>query len=199
MFGAMLENLWGSRRFLIFYMVCGLGASITHQAYTGFKLMPAFSYETSENTSDFLTLIERNEGLLELASKDPQYSDYDPVALKELAAQADKEPGNRYHLDGMKARAEMIRRSVEDIPTVGASGAIYGLLMAFGMLFPNMLIHFMLFIPMRAKHFVILMIAVGVFYGVADFPGDQVAHFAHLGGMAFGFLMIKLWGRKHSF
>lgn len=198
MFGAMLENLWGSRKFLIFYMICGIGASLTHQAYTGYKLMPAFRFEETQNTLDFREMVDRNEGLLELAAKRPEYAEYSPTVLRELADEADKKPKDTYLPDVLKARAAMIKSSVENIPTVGASGAIYGLLMAFGMIFPNMLIHFMFFIPMRAKHFVILMIAIGVFYGVADLPGDQVAHFAHLGGMAFGFLMIKLWSRKRT-
>jgi membrane associated rhomboid family serine protease len=79
---------------------------------------------------------------------------------------------------------------------VGASGAIFGLLLAFGMLFPNAMIYIYFFFPMKAKWFVILYGAMELFLGVMNEPGDNVAHFAHLGGMVFGFILIKYWQKK---
>lgn len=81
-------------------------------------------------------------------------------------------------------------------PTVGASGAVFGLLLGFGMLFPNTQL-MLLFppIPIRAKYFVIGYGAIELFSGIAN-TGDNIAHFAHLGGMLFGFIMIKYWNRN---
>jgi membrane associated rhomboid family serine protease len=86
-----------------------------------------------------------------------------------------------------------------NIPTVGASGAVFGLLLAFGMLFPNQeLLMLFLPIPIKAKYFVILYGALELFQGISNSPGDNVAHFAHLGGMLFGFILIKLWNKNKS-
>lgn len=82
----------------------------------------------------------------------------------------------------------------EMVPTVGASGAIYGILLAFGMLYPNERI-MLLFppIPLKAKYFIGLFIVIEILFGIADL--DNTAHFAHLGGMLFGFLLIRYWKR----
>ena len=80
-------------------------------------------------------------------------------------------------------------------PLVGASGAIFGLLVAFGMLYPNMeLFLFFIPVPIKAKYIIPGYILLEVFLGFGQFGGDNVAHFAHLGGALFGFLLIKLWG-----
>lgn len=83
-----------------------------------------------------------------------------------------------------------------NIPTVGASGAVFGVLLAFGMLFPNTQL-MLLFppIPIRAKYFVIIYGVIELYLGLTK-PGSNIAHFAHLGGMLFGFLLIKYWNRK---
>jgi membrane associated rhomboid family serine protease len=84
-----------------------------------------------------------------------------------------------------------------NFPMLGASGAIFGILVGFAMLFPNleMLIMFIP-VPIKAKYVVIGYIAIELFSGIGRFGGDNVAHFAHLGGALFGFLLIKLWGVK---
>jgi len=82
-----------------------------------------------------------------------------------------------------------------NVPTVGASGSIYGILLAFGMLFPNALIYLYFFIPIKAKWFVILYGGVVLISGVMG-THDGVAHFAHLGGMIFGVLLILLWRKR---
>ena len=83
-----------------------------------------------------------------------------------------------------------------DVPTVGASGAVFGILLAFGMMFPNSLIYLYFFFPIKAKWFVILYGAAEIYFGFANNQGDNVAHFAHLGGMIFGFFLIRYWNRK---
>ena len=79
---------------------------------------------------------------------------------------------------------------------VGASGAVFGLLLAFGMLFPNSVIYLYFAIPIKAKYFVMLYGGLELYSGIQNNPGDNVAHFAHLGGMLFGFFLIKLWQKQ---
>jgi membrane associated rhomboid family serine protease len=83
-----------------------------------------------------------------------------------------------------------------NVPTVGASGAVFGVLLAFGMLFPNTQL-MLLFppIPIKAKWFVLGYGAIEFVSAIWNQPGDNVAHFAHLGGMIFGFILIKIWNR----
>lgn len=84
--------------------------------------------------------------------------------------------------------------SLANAPLVGASGAVFGLLLAFGMMFPNVeLMMIFLPIPIKAKYFVILYGLIELFMGAARFQGDNVAHFAHIGGFVTGFILIKLW------
>lgn len=83
-----------------------------------------------------------------------------------------------------------------NVPTVGASGAVFGLLLAFGMLFPNSVIYLYFALPIKAKYFVILYGGLELYEGLANNPGDNVAHFAHLGGMLFGFILIKYWNKN---
>lgn len=81
-------------------------------------------------------------------------------------------------------------------PTMGASGAVFGILLAFGMLFPNVELQIIFIpIPIKAKYFVMFYAVIELIYGVVNIPGDNIAHFAHLGGMIFGYIMIKLWGK----
>lgn len=85
------------------------------------------------------------------------------------------------------------------IPMVGASGAIFGILVAFGMLYPNMELMLIFFpIPIKAKYFIPLYIVFELYSGVARVPGDSVAHFAHLGGALIGFILVKFWKDKNN-
>ena len=122
-FGPLLERLWGSKKFLIFYFVCGLGAALCHEL----------------------------------------------VQLTQL---------------------------LSNIPTVGASGAIYGLLLGFGMLYPNYVLT-LVFPPvsLKAKWFVIIFAGIELLTGILG-TNDGVAHFAHLGGMLFGLILILIWKKK---
>lgn len=86
-----------------------------------------------------------------------------------------------------------------NVPVVGASGAVFGILLAFGMMFPNVRLMLLFFpVPIKAKYFVIGYGAIELFSGFANRPGDNVAHFAHLGGMLFGFILIKLWQKNDN-
>jgi membrane associated rhomboid family serine protease len=147
MFGSSLERVWGAKRFIIYYFVCGLGAFFLHQFVNGVMLFQA--------VGTFFPNIS------ELPNIGAAYSYIYPV--------------------------------------VGASGAVFGLLLAFGMLFPNTQL-MLLFppIPIKAKYFVIGYGAIELFMALGNSPGDNVAHFAHLGGMLFGFILLKKWQKERN-
>ena len=140
MFGNTLENIWGSRRFLLFYIVCGLGAAICQEVV---------QFIDFEMRTDWNGLALLNDGMREVL--------------------------NTWN-------------------TVGASGAVYGLLLAFGMLFPNSRIYLYFLFPIKAKWFVIGYAVIELLSGF--FTSGNVAHFAHLGGMLFGLILILIWKKK---
>lgn len=124
MFGRILENVWGSKRFLIFYMICGLGAAVAHL-------------------------------------------------------------GMQYFLNA------------HDV-AVGASGAVFGVLVAFALTFPNTQLYLMFIpIPIKAKWAILGLVAIDLFGGVSQMNGDNIAHFAHLGGAVTGFILLKIWNKNN--
>jgi membrane associated rhomboid family serine protease len=82
---------------------------------------------------------------------------------------------------------------------IGASGSLFGLLLAFGMMFPNTLLYVYFLVPVKAKWFVIAYGAIELISGIRSNPMDNVAHFAHLGGMLFGFIIILIWKKNRNF
>jgi membrane associated rhomboid family serine protease len=163
MFGSAVENYWGPKRFLIYYLATGIGAAIIQQL-VGFVRIESLS------------------------------SSIDPQALQSIIMEGkDLLSTNRNWL-GAVGDLNLIY----NIPTVGASGSVFGILLAFGMLFPNSLIYIYFAIPVKAKWLVMGYGALELYSGFANNPGDNVAHFAHLGGMLFGFLLIKYWKKTDN-
>jgi membrane associated rhomboid family serine protease len=146
MFGSKLELYWGAKRFLIFYVICGLGAAILH-----------LSVLYIENTP-FIADLQR----------------YSPVD-QEIIRHAAGWPVNQ--------------------ATVGASGAIFGCLAAFGYLFPNDIIYVQLLIPVKAKWLVLIFAGIELFSAVQNSAGDNVAHWAHLGGAIVGVALVYIWNK----
>lgn len=162
MFGRVLENVWGPKRFLIYYLVTGLGAAALHS---------------------FVNFLEYESVVSKLSPEQVAY-------VKEVGYQIYSEGKN--FSDPLLSKMNLILNT----PTVGASGAVFGVLLAFGMLFPNTEL-MLLFppIPIKAKYFVMGYGALELYLGLAQ-PGSNVAHFAHLGGMLFGFFMIRYWNKN---
>ncbi len=144
MFGNTLENIWGSKRFLWFYMLCGIGAGLCQE------VVQYIQYTTT-------------------------LAQYDSV-----------------NFGG--GQVIPMANYLNMLNTVGASGAIYGLLLAFGMMFPNSMIYLYFFVPIKAKWFVIGYAVIELVSGFIG--GGNVAHFAHLGGMLFGLILILVWKKK---
>lgn len=94
------------------------------------------------------------------------------------------------------AALKTLPNSPINVPMVGASGAVYGALFAFGYMFPNSIVQIYFLIPMKAKYFVAILAVIGLISGISNSPGDNVAHFAHLGGMLFAFFILAYWKSK---
>ena len=146
MFGSVLEQLWGPKKFLLYYLVTGLGAAALHM---GVQWIEA---------SSLVSKINEN---------------------------------------GVEAMQALTRyRMLMNTPTVGASGAVYGILLAYGMLFPNNELR-IIFLPiaLKAKYFVIIFAVIELVLGLVG--GGNIAHFAHLGGMIFGFILVRYWRKRN--
>lgn len=165
MFGRVLEQVWGPKRFLIYYMATGIGAGIIQLIVAYIRLISVRDLISPEEF-DYIV----NNGY-EILQNRQNFTD--PIA----------------------AQANILI----NIGTVGASGAVFGILLAFGMLFPNTEL-MLLFppIPIKAKWFVIFYGIFELYAGFANNPNDNVAHFAHLGGMLFGFILIKYWNADRN-
>lgn len=157
MFGTQIENLWGPKRFLNYYLITGFGAAFLHYLIIHFQISELESFFTSNQISEII-----NSG-----------------------------PNTRF----VQGEANMLK-NLYYTPVVGASGAVFGLLLAYGMTFPNQVIYLNLLFPIKAKYFVIIYGLLEFVMGVQNSAGDNVAHFAHIGGMLFGFLLIKYWKKN---
>jgi len=187
MFGYLLENVWGPRRFLTFYMVTGIGAASVQMLVSWWDISAiqaaAEAYASQPSLDGFILFVK----------------DHFPLyygQVQGFITQWAQQQGN----PGMAASSvqyvnELLALRM-DVPTIGASGAVYGILLAFGMMFPNMLVYIYFLFPIKAKWLVILYGAIEIFSGISSNPTDNVAHFAHLGGMIFGFFMIMYWKKK---
>ncbi len=146
-FGSVLENIWGPKKFLTFYLVSGLGAALCHM----------------------IVLYVQNQELLNtFYSMNPSDQEQYYYAVQQKLNEA----------------------------TIGASGAVFGCLAAFGYLFPNaLIIGFPFIIPMKAKWAVLLYAGFELFAAFKSSAGDNVAHVAHLGGALFGFLLVYFWNK----
>lgn len=201
MFGSILENRWGPKRFLTFYLVCGLGAAACHLGVLSLQYEPVVdSYKafmanpTLAQFDLFLRhhplhgadprLMERVQGAYWSWTQSPG-----DASIPKFATQFTHD-----YLYGAYDTAGAHVDGFLDEATVGASGAVFGVLFAFGYLYPNLEL-MLLFppIPIKAKWFVLFYGLFELYSGVRNTAGDNVAHFAHLGGMLFAFLLLRLW------
>ena len=158
-FGQVLEQVWGPKRFFIYYMVCGLGAAFVHETVILFQYERALSFVSPDQLELVL-----NEG---------------SAYFRE---------GKVFTDENMKSLQLLL-----NTPTVGASGAVFGILLAFGVLFPNTQLMLLIPpIPIRAKYFVLIYGSIELYLAFTQ-PGSNIAHAAHLGGMLFGYILIRYW------
>lgn len=192
-FGPMLEQTWGSKRFLTFYLICGIGAGVFYgiadyiekyplqrdtQAFVEAPTPEKFEQFILNNKSFF-----HKQGRLVLGEMSDDYYENkvsDSRVISEVKAIYDA----------------IINRGL----MVGASGAVFGLLFAFGFLFPNMEL-MLLFppVPIKAKYFVLFYGAYELYSEIQRNPNDNVAHLAHLGGMLIAFILLKVWQERNRY
>lgn len=187
MFGNPLENIWGPKRFLTYYMVTGIGAAVIQMLVMWLSFASLDSavatYMQNPGPNTFTAFVKEHFPLYF-----NQLSDF-------ITTWSMQPESTEYTQQSVNYIQDLINLKM-DIPTVGASGAVFGILLAFGMLFPNTRLYIYFAFPIKAKYFVIIYGALELYLGIANNPGDNVAHFAHLGGMIFGFLLIKYWNKK---
>lgn len=161
-FGSLLESRWGAKKFIIFYLITGLGALFLQWAVQAFEVHQILGSITNNGKINMETFAQ---------------GQFDNRTLT---------MGNATTLFGIYFGG-----------MVGASGAIFGLLVAFGMLYPNaeLLIMFIP-VPVKAKYIIPVYILIELSLGVAQIQGDSIAHYAHLGGALIGFILVKLWKDK---
>lgn len=197
MFGSVVENYWGSRKYLIYYLLTGIGAALTHYFVVALQLHPdiALIQACINNTdiSNLNMLFQKHQFYLNSSSGD-LWSGF--LSFQQNVSALSANPGNVDAIENIRQFLTDYLDYYVSLPNiVGASGSIYGLLLAFGVLFPNDLIYLYFFIPMKAKWFVLIFGLLELFSGIIG-TSDGVAHFAHLGGMVFGLLLIWLWRRN---
>lgn len=195
MFGNTLENLWGPKRFLIYFLVTGIGAGLIQTGITTYSFNKTFAqaqeYLNNPTPDGFSIFVKENS-----------HSDlWHPQQAEQFNNFKDayyKEPNNPSLIAETKQWVSETANDKMNSVTVGASGAVFGILLAFGMLFPNTIIYIYFAFPIKAKYFVVLYGLLEIYLGVQNNPADNVAHFAHLGGMLFGFILIKLWSKRRD-
>lgn len=164
-FGTLLESRWGAKKFLIFYLITGLGAlalQLGVQAFETYQLTGAVVNPDAVSVDFATNMVEAN-------------------------------------IKGLNNQQLTKLIEIYTTPMVGASGAIFGLLVAFGMLYPNAELMIMFIpVPVKAKYIIPFYILVELFLGVGQFEGDSVAHYAHLGGALIGFILVKIWKDKNT-
>jgi rhomboid-like protein len=147
-FGSILERFWGGKKFLIFYLVCGIGASLLEQLtipYTAERIVSSLNLEDTG------------------------------VSL-----------------------AQATQMYLQEYSSLGASGAVMGVLAAFAFLFPNTeLMLFLIPFPIKAKYLIPIFVLIDLFGGIYGIPGSNIAHFAHLGGALIGFLLVLFWNKTN--
>jgi membrane associated rhomboid family serine protease len=189
MFGSALENYWGPKRFLIYYFATGLGAAVIHSIATGYDIHTLretiLAFQNAPTLEGFIHFTREKVPLAYQGSFEQIVMAWESHPLDAAAYVP-----NASHLMNELLQLKM------NVPTVGASGAVFGVLLAFGMLFPNSVIYLYFAIPLKAKYFVIFYGLFELYNGFQNNPQDNVAHFAHLGGMLFGFLLIKYWNKN---
>jgi membrane associated rhomboid family serine protease len=186
MFGRVLESIWGPKRFLIYYFVTGLGAVALHMFVNHLEIMSIQNSIVAFQNTPAPELLEKFVNK-QLGNPSPQLIDF-------ITEWYDDPSSTSYAAEGGLLMERILQMKM-DIPTVGASGAVFGILLAFGMIFPNTQL-MLLFppIPIKAKYFVMGYGALELYLGLTN-SGGSIAHFAHLGGMLFGFLLIKYWAK----
>ena len=192
-FGPMLERFWGSTRFLKFYLITGIGAGLIY------SFVNLYEFNKLENEANhYIENPSPGEFYAFLRNHYPNYTRDSRTNYVALSYAED--PENESLIKESIYEVSRVANSIITVSSMlGASGAIFGILLAFGMLFPNTEL-FLLFppIPIKAKYLVTFYGLYTIYAGIQKAPGDNVAHFAHLGGMVIAYILLKIWQNKRN-
>jgi membrane associated rhomboid family serine protease len=192
-FGSALEHFWGGKKFLFFYISCGLGAALLHTGVNYLQIQSILSSVSELNLSKSDLHVILNTDYPSLFDSNGKMVQGEVLNIL-----------NRVHCNQEQFNSLQQASSIVQSPVLGASGAIYGLLTAFAFMFPNAQLGLMFIpIPIKAKYFVPGILAVDLFLGFKGSSlfgsgGTGIAHFAHVGGAIAGFLMMLYW-KKNQF
>lgn len=192
-FGPLLEQTWGSKRFMTFYLITGIGAAAIYGGVDFIEKrqikLDTEAYLANPNPESFSLFI--------MEHKSPYFK------LNVLAKEADEfyeHPEDRQYISRSRSIVSSMFEQTVNVPMVGASGAVFGILMAFAMLFPNMQLMLLIPpIPIRAKYLVFLYAMFEIYSEITRSPSDNVAHLAHIGGMVIAFILLKFfWNNSNQ-
>ncbi|MFL5763407.1 MAG: rhomboid family intramembrane serine protease [Bacteroidia bacterium] len=193
-FGSFVENYWGPRRFLTYYLLTGMGAACIHyfvEYYHSIRPVLQFinSYPGYKDPAEFISFFRTLPGIGFSEHMQTITASYDSLLV---AGHSTPQMGQLAHEIVQQYKIDFCNTPV----IIGASGSVFGILLAFGMLFPDSTPFLLL--PIKGKWIVLMYGLTELAASIANAPGDNVAHFAHLGGMFFGFILIKYWRHRRN-
>ena len=190
-FGATLENLWGGKRFLIFYIICGLGAALLQLLF--------LNYEVAQLTKEYVDLVAMHaNGAKGAAEAMLHYALKHGINLNDdFVNYLRSNPTDNEATGKLLEALESSFKQKLDTPTIGASGAVFGVMAGFAYLFPNDYIYLNFFIPIKVKWYVLGYFGIELFSSIKNSVGDNVAHWAHIGGAIVGLLLVITWNKTN--
>lgn len=194
MFGSVLENLWGSKRFLIFYMVCGLGAALIHLLFLSWEFMPMVKDYTAIFQAHADGAASQADAMINFIYRHNLRFDNTEALVAYMRAN----PGNTELMNRIFEEITAFYRNNLDTATIGASGAVFGVLAAFVYLFPNTYLYIYFLIPVKAKWIGLLYFGYELFNALRNSAGDHVARWAHVGGAIVGLLIVITWNKSNK-
>lgn len=191
MFGSVLENLWGSKRFLTFYLVCGLGAALIHLLFLSYELMPM--------VKEYAAITQSGSGYnAEAVIRFIRHHNLGFVQQDELIGYLQSNPDNTAVLSKVYEQITAYYQNALNTSTIGASGAVFGVLAAFVYLFPNTYLYIYFLVPVKAKWIGLLYFGYELFFALKNSAGDNVARWAHVGGAIVGLLIVITWNKTNK-
>lgn len=190
-FGPLLERLWGMNRFLLFYLICGIGGAFLH------SVINYFEFAKVEQAVNLYIQHPSPQSFMGFVNK---YTAASALQIKEAIDEFSKNPTDKTMITETTNFLKSFVNSWKDNSTMlGASAAVLGLTFAFGYLFPNTEMMLMFIpVPVKAKYLIAFYVFFELYTGIRRSQGDNVAHFAHLGGMIFAFILLKIWGNSRQ-
>lgn len=189
-FGPLLEQFLGPKKLLILWMVCGVGSGVLYSGYTAYRMNnleeKVAMFQNNPDPDVFNKLVLENRGFFQ-------------SSVFDFVDSYSRNPNDPNKISQAKQTLDAILEIQGNVPMVGASGALFGILIAFAMLFPNTQL-FLLFppIPIKAKYMVLFYSLYTIYNVFVNNPLDNVAHFAHLSGLVIGGVLIYFWKKDRN-